>query len=136
MELARQYEANNGRTAMPVHKNGVGYDLFSTSNNEERHIEVKGVSESWKTYNWQSLHHTEVKSLREDPEHFYLYIIHFDIINEDRDEAHLSNAPRSLFIIKGQDLLSIFNLTPASYSLRPISQRKLEPYKMIADNLV
>ncbi len=40
-----------------------GYDVKS----DNRMIEVKGVGESWTTYNWQSLHKTKVACLKRSP---------------------------------------------------------------------
>jgi hypothetical protein len=64
MDVVCEYETLAGRSPTRVHGDGVGYDIHSQSDKEERFIEVKGVSESWKTYTWQSLHFTEVDCLK------------------------------------------------------------------------
>ena len=128
MDIVVDYETKNGRKAVKVFQNGVGYDIKSTGNSEERFIEVKGISESWKTFYWQPLHHTEVETLNKYPDKFFLYIVHFEITSEQRNEANLNICPYKLFTISGEKLLSEFTLKPVLYSLAPISQRKLKPF--------
>ena len=129
MEIAEAFELQEGRTSKRVHRDGVGYDLLSISIQEERFIEVKGISESWKTYNWQPLFRSEVEALNKYPEKFFLYIIHFE------ETANLSNY--KLFVIHGTRLLNDgFRITPESFSLRPISQRRLAPYAVSVEKLV
>src|SRR5690242_14388334 len=101
MQIAQAFELSNNRVPKPVHTSGVGYDLLSIGKDAERHIEVKGVSESWKTYTWQALHHTEVAALKDSPEQFYLYIVRFDIPLESRNSDYLETAPHDLYIIPG-----------------------------------
>jgi Domain of unknown function (DUF3883) len=59
MDIVCKYETLASRTPTKVNSDGVGYDIYSTNGKEERLIEVKGVSESWETYTWQSM--TEMK---------------------------------------------------------------------------
>ena len=129
MEIAELYEKTYSRIPLRVHQKGVGYDLHSKSEKEERFIEVKGISELWKTYTWQPLHHTEVEALEKNPDKFFLYIIHFDIPKEKRNSINLNNATYKLFIISGNDLRKSFRLVPESYALKPISQRRLRPFE-------
>jgi hypothetical protein len=128
MDIVVDYETKNGRKAVKVFQNGVGYDVQSVGNNEERFIEVKGISESWKTFTWQPLHHTEIETLNKNPGKFYLYIVHFDITSEQRNQTFLNSAKYTLFVISGNKLLTEFTIKPISYSLAPISQRKLKPF--------
>lgn len=129
MEIAELYEKTHSRIPLRVHQKGVGYDLYSKNGNEERFIEVKGISESWKTYTWQSLHHTEIEALKKNPDKFFLYIIHFDVSKENRNSIYLNDATHQLFIISGNELQKSFRLIPESYALKPISQRKLKEYE-------
>jgi|SRR3989344_3651610 len=130
MEIAELYEKTHSRIPIRVHQKGVGYDLHSKNENEERFIEVKGISESWKTYTWQPLHHTEIKALRKNPSMFFLYIIHFDISKENRNSTNLNNAVYKLFVISGNNLQKSFRLIPESYALKPISRRRLSIYEV------
>lgn len=129
MQLVEGFESKNGRTPKRVNHDGVGYDLLSKNLDEERHIEVKGVSELWKTYTWQSLHHTEVSALNDNPHCFFLYIVHFEIQKENRDELNLNVAPYSLYILPGNKMLSDeFKIQRASFALSPISKKRLLGY--------
>ena len=129
MEVAELYETAHGRVTNRVHQQGVGYDLRS-SGNEERYIEVKGVSESWKTYTWQPLHHTEVETLKRQSAHYFLYIVRFEISKENRDQEHLNSAPYQLFVLPGEKLLNNFKIVPQSFALTPISKRRLLPFSV------
>lgn len=134
MYFVGQYELQNGRSYKEVHKEGVGYDIESFNSLEKRFIEVKGISESWLTYTWQPLHHTEVSFLQKNPNNFYLYIVYFDIPRDNRTQEVLSGAIPTLFVIPGSQLLENFSIKPQSYSLSPISRRKLELYKKKLEN--
>lgn len=112
IEIAKTYEITKGRNPINVSKNGVGYDLKS----DNRKIEVKGVSESWETYSWQSLYPSEVECLNRDTKNFYLYIVKFD---DDKN---------SLFIIPGDKLKKEFKHKITAYALTPISKRKLKQF--------
>ena len=133
MEIVELYEKSHGRLCERVHQKGVGYDLHSIGN-EERFIEVKGISESWNTYTWQPLHHTEVKTLQNDPAHFFLYIVHFEIVKANRTQEYLSTAQHQLFVIPGRQLLTSFRVVPESFALKPISRKSLSPFSV--ENLV
>ena len=124
MNIVLDFELKNSRQPEDVSQVGVGYDIKSTSpDKQERFIEVKGVSESWKTYNWQPLFYTEVQCLKNNPDKFFLYIVYF---NKQGEEL-----PINLFVISGKDILSSFNIKPMTFSLSPISRRKLLPHKVI-----
>lgn len=130
MEIVSDYERKHQRSPEYVHKRGVGYDIHSFGSGE-RFIEVKGVSEHWKTYTWQNLHHTEVRCLKNNPDKFFLYIVHFEILPKDRNENVIKKAPYDIYIISGRVLLSNkFNLKEQSYSLTPISKTKLLSYRV------
>ncbi len=112
IEIVKTYEIEEGRSPVNVSKKGVGYDLESSG----RMIEVKGVSESWKTYTWQSLYHSEVECLDRNTKNFYLYIVKFD-----GDKS-------SLYIIPGDKLKEEFKCKVTAYALTPISRRKLNQF--------
>lgn len=116
MKIAIKYEVASGRTPEKVHRKGVGYDIYSESRSEKRFIEVKGVAEGWSTFSWQNLYYSEVECLKSNPQHFFLYIIHFE------------KQEYKLFIIPGKELLANFQIRPESFRLTPISRRKLGPY--------
>jgi len=136
MEIVELYEFKNNRNVERVYQKGVGYDLLSKKGNEERYIEVKGISESWKTYTWQPLHHTEVTTLQKNPENFFLYIVHFEVMKDRRNSNYLNGDNYQLFIISGHNLLNHFRILPESYALKPISQRKLDTYKILDKSVV
>jgi len=96
MDVVCEYETLAGRSPTRVHGDGVGYDIHSQSAKEERFIEVKGVSESWKTYTWQSLHFTEVDCLKRNSGKFFLYIVYFAIASERDGLAVSKLIPRYL----------------------------------------
>jgi len=83
-------------------------------------IEVKGVGESWRTYNWQSLYKNEVECLNNDPKDFYLYIIKFKDTNSDEVVG--------FYIVPGIDLKAKFRIEIETYSLRPISETNLKEF--------
>jgi hypothetical protein len=123
MEIVEAFEVQEGRVPTRVHRDGVGYDLRSANSEEERFIEVKGTGESWKTHTWQSLYKSEVKCLKENPEKFFLYIIHFDIVQFPNSYQ--------LFILSGIQLTNDgFRIEPESYALKPISRARLLPYEV------
>jgi len=115
IEIVRLYETAEGRNPINVSKKGVGYDIESSG----RMIEVKGVSESWKTYNWQSLFPSEVECLNRNTKNFYLYIVKFES-NEN-----------SLYIIPGDSLIKEFKRKITAYALTPISRKKLKEFLLI-----
>lgn len=124
MKIVEHFELQNGRISIRVHREGVGYDLRSSSSNEERLIEVKGVTELWSTYNWQSLYKNEVDALNNYPDKFFLYIVHFERNTYPQDFQ--------LFVIPGIALLSEpFRIVPESYALRPVSRARLKPFEKI-----
>ena len=131
IEKVFAYEKARGMEFERVDKDGVGYDVQSSNGIEERFIEVKGVSESWKTYTWQNLHNTEIVALHRNPEKFFLYIVYFDIPKEKRNEEELNIAKPQLYIIPGKDLIDPekFKIKEASSALSPISREKLKPYE-------
>lgn len=116
------YEKDQDREPEDVSANRKhsGYDVKSGN----RMIEVKGVGESWRTYNWQSLHKTEVECLKGSPNDFYLYIVKFK--DKESDEVV------GFYVIPGLELLNTtnFRIGVENYGLRPISQRKLSKYSM------
>lgn len=112
MAMVIEYEHSQGRHPKNVSRKGVGYDIES----DGRMIEVKGVSENWKTYTWQYLYPSEARRLDTDQNKFYLYIAKFD------------GAQRSLYVIPGDRLKKEFKLKVASYALTPISKRKLRRF--------
>lgn len=112
IEIVKAYETAEGRNPINVSKKGVGYDIES----DGRKIEVKGVSESWKTYTWQSLHPSEVECLDRNTENFYLYIVKFD------------DNKSSLYIIPGDKLKEEFKCRVTAYALTPISRKKLKQF--------
>jgi hypothetical protein len=109
IEYVIDYEKNQGRNAVDVSREGVGYDVRS----DNRFIEVKGKIEGWKSYNWQQLYKSEVDCLKQNTDSFYLYIVRFEENEID------------LYIIPGKSLLDNFKITPEVYRLSPISKRKL-----------
>ncbi len=129
MEIAFDYEINKGWTPEYVHQKGVGYDILSIKDKKRKHIEVKGVSESWATYSWQPLHHTEVSELQNNPTNFFLYIIYFDIGNNKRDNFEFNKYKYTFYVISGKELKQNFTIKAMSYSLSPISKSKLNKYK-------
>ncbi len=122
MQIAYDYEVKAGRNPEDFSHNGVGYDIQSKNQSEERWIEVKGVSERWNTYTWQAIHQTQIKTLKEYPEKFWLYIIYFDIPKENRREEMLNNIKPDIYIIQGKDLLdrTKFRITEEAYRVSPI----------------
>lgn len=131
MGIVEVYERTQGRMPERVHRKGVGYDVLSKDADHERFIEVKGISESWETYNWQPLHKTEVEALDKNIDKFFLYIIHFEIKRENRNEENLRAAEYNLFIIPGTSLRNNeFRIEPASFALRPISKTRLKKYEV------
>lgn len=131
MEVVEDYEKKHERLSRRVHQMGVGYDLDSVGKNQERYIEVKGVSESWKTYTWQPLHKTEVDALKNHTDKFFLYIVYFEIDRENRNKKNLIEAKHKLFIIPGTSLQNNeFRIEPASFALRPISKARLKKYEV------
>jgi len=116
IELVLNYERNQGRDAKDVSNDRAhpGYDVIS----DNRLIEVKGIGESWNTYNWQPLYRTERECLRNNPEKFYLYIIKF----KDRESEQVEG----FYIIPGTDLESPkFHVEVETYSVSPISKKHL-----------
>ncbi|TES96442.1 DUF3883 domain-containing protein [Patescibacteria group bacterium] len=112
METVIAYEIAEGQNPVNVSKKGVGYDIKSGN----RMIEVKGVSENWKTYTWQSLYPSEVKCLGKNAKNFFLYIVKFD-----GDKS-------SLYVIPGDRLKKEFRYKVAAYALTPISRKKLKQF--------
>lgn len=112
------FEKQEGRNPENVSRNGCGYDIRS----DGRFIEVKGVGEDWRTYNWQSLHRTEVECLQNNAQNFYLYIVKFT--NREAEEVE------GLYIIPGKDLKDKdkFDIKIESYRLSPISKESLKSY--------
>ena len=111
---------------------GVGHDICSLN----RFIEVKGVSEVWKNYTWQSFHPNEYECLKEHKDKFYLYIVYWAIHKEQRDEKDiLERVKPTLYIIPGKDLLDKmkFRIQVEAYSLRSSLgtslKTRLEKYK-------
>jgi hypothetical protein len=130
MDIVVQYEELNGRKTKIVNTKGVGYDILSEKEEEQRFIEVKATSESWKTYNWLPLYYSEVNCLNEYPDKFYLYIIKFNMDRNNRNKESLDVADYEIFIINGTELLENFKIKPETYSLSPVSQRKLTKYML------
>jgi len=120
IEFVIGYEKKQKREPEDVSKNSShsGYDVKSG----DRMIEVKGVGESWRTYNWQPLHTTEVACLKRSPNDFYLYLVKF------KDTA--SDDIVGFYVIPGLELLNEtnFRIEVENYGLRPISQRRLSKY--------
>lgn len=130
MDIVIQYEESNGRKTKIVNTKGVGYDILSEKEEEQRFIEVKATSESWKTYTWLPLYYNEVNCLNKYPDKFYLYIIKFNVDRNNRNKESLDKADYEIFIINGTELLENFKLKPETYSLSPVSQRKLTKYML------
>ncbi len=116
IEVVMRYEKREGRDPLIVSKRGVGYDIKSNS----RMIEVKGVGESWQTYNWQSLYRNEIECLNENPKDFYLYIVKFKDKNSDEVTG--------FYAIKGKDLKAKFRVEIETYGVRPISRSSLKEF--------
>jgi len=116
IEIVMEYEKREGRNPRIVSREGVGHDIESN----DRMIEVKGVGESWRTYNWQSLYKNEVECLNNDPKDFYLYIIKFKDTNSDEVVG--------FYIVPGIDLKAKFRIEIETYSLRPISETNLKEF--------
>ena len=115
-----EYEIKKGRKPEDFSHKKVGYDIHSNNTKEERFIEVKGVSESWNTYTWQSLHHTQIDCLKKYPNKFWLYIIRFCIDKENRNLFELQRTLPEAYMIPGGDLLDTtkFRIEEESYSLK------------------
>lgn len=112
IEIVKAHEVAEGRNPINVSKRGVGYDIESSG----RMIEVKGVSERWKGYTWQSLYPSEVECLNRNTKNFYLYIVKFD---DDKN---------SLYVIPGNKLKEEFKCKVTAYALTPISRRRLKQF--------
>jgi hypothetical protein len=130
MDIVVKYEESNGRKTKIVNTKGVGYDILSEKEEEQRFIEVKATSESWKTYNWLPLYYSEVNCLNKYPNKFYLYIIKFNLDKNNRNKENLDVADYEIFVINGTELLENFKIKPETFSLSPISQRKLAKYML------
>lgn len=130
MRIVSEYETSQGRLPKEVHKSGVGYDILSKDSLGERYIEVKASSELWSSYNWLSLYHNEVKTLNKYPNNFFIYIVKFELDLNNRTADSLKSAKHEMYIINGKDLLKEFRILPETYSLTPISKRKLAVYKI------
>lgn len=116
IEIVMEYEKREGRNPVIVSRKGVGHDIESDS----RMIEVKGIGESWRTYNWQSLYKNEVECLNNNPKNFYLYIVKF----KDKN----SNEVAGFYIISGVDLKAKFRIEIETYGIRPISENCLKEF--------
>lgn len=130
MDIVIDYERSLGRKAKKVDTSGVGYDILSINNKEERYIEVKGVSELWATYTWLALYFSEVEALKNNPDKFFLYIVKFGIDPKHRSEEILNSADYEIFVINGHDLLNDFKIKPETFSLSPVSKRRLSKYSV------
>jgi hypothetical protein len=119
IEAVIEYERKNLREPKNVSRDGVGYDLHSG----DRCIEVKGVSESWKTYTWQSIYPSEVDAMKSNPTLYWLYIVKFED-KEDESAYEIYTIPATEFVSDEK-----FRLRIASFSLTPISRKKLEEYR-------
>ena len=123
MRVAEQFELQCGRYPRRVHTLGVGYDLQSSLHDlsQERFIEVKGFTEAWETHTWQPLYKSQERVLRENPDKFFLYIVHFA-------KAEFPSNPQ-MFVLSGLQILNDgFKLEPETFRLTPISRKRLEPY--------
>jgi len=70
LDAVIKHEKKAGRTAKRVHK--CGYDLHSTADGQERHIEVKATSKSHFTFRW--LEELEWNRAQNDSQ-FFLYLV-------------------------------------------------------------
>jgi hypothetical protein len=95
-----------------VSRTGAGHEIESSG----RMIEVKGVSESWKTYTWQSLHASEKDCLGKDKANLFLHIVKFDGSNS------------SLYVIPGERLSKDLKFKVTAYALTPIRRKKLKEF--------
>lgn len=118
IEFSLNYERSRGKNPEDVsmNKKHLGYDIKS----EEKFIEVKGIGESWETYNWQSLYKTERECLRKNPNNFYLYIVKYENKKSDKVEG--------FYIIPGAELESKFRIEIETFGIRPISKSSLEEF--------
>jgi hypothetical protein len=119
IDLVLDYERKQGRNPEDVSNNRKhpGYDIKSNN----RMIEVKGVGESWNTYNWQSLYRTEYECLKNNPSNFYLYIVKF--IDKESDKVE------GFYIIPGTELESPkFRIEVETYGISPLSKRRLSEF--------
>lgn len=71
MDYAIKYEQSRGYQVDDVHENNLGYDITSRKGNEEKFIEIKGISGG----NTVTLTSNEYKASRYFDEKFYLYIV-------------------------------------------------------------
>jgi hypothetical protein len=124
MERVFRYETKQGREPEKVHtsrkEKEKGYDIESGDAAHKRFIEVKGVTQHWKNYTWQSLHRNEYMRLKENADNFFLYIVYFPIDPKDRSEENLKKSIPEFYIIPGRDLLDEkkFRIQEESYALR------------------
>jgi len=118
IEFSLNYERSQGRNPedFSMDRKHPGYDIKS----DERLIEVKGVGESWRTYNWQSLYKTERECLRKNPNNFYLYIVKYEDKESDKVEG--------FYIIPGVELESKFHIEVETFGIRPISKSSLKEF--------
>lgn len=121
IEFVLNYERSQNRNPEDVedvstNKKHPGYDIKSGI----KLIEVKGVGESWNTYNWQSLYKTERDCLKKNPNIFYLYIVKYK--NKKSDEVE------GLYIIPGAELESKFRIEVETFGIRPISRNSLKEF--------
>ncbi len=119
IEFVLDYEKKRGRNPedVSINREHVGYDIKS----DNRKIEVKGIGESWASYNWQALYKTERECLKQNPSDFYLYIVKFVDKKADIIEG--------FYIIPGTDLESQkFNTAVETYRLSPISKDHLKEF--------
>lgn len=90
-EIVRNYEEERGRTANKVENSTLGYDIISTGNDEERHIEVKSKKNGKIT--WKELTPNETECLLKD-EKYYVYLVEGD----DKDEIIVTELSRDTIL--------------------------------------
>ena len=130
MEIVMDYEKRSGRNPKRNprldYAGDVSHDIESKNQSEQRYIGVKDVSENWATYTAQKLSSDEINFLNKYPDKFYLYIIHFELEKDKRNEEGIEEAPYDIYVIPGNKLESEFNVS----MFMPVSKKGLEEYKI------
>lgn len=83
-DLVLEYEKRKGwdakKVTNPKEQNLKGYDIISTTEGQERHIEVK--SKKNKSFTWLQLTTRETETLNSDPDYF-IYLVEGDCTDKD-----------------------------------------------------
>ncbi len=97
MEIALQYERNEGRAPEAKHHYNPGYDIESRGVDEavERIIEVKGLSGAWNDFG-VVVKPKQIEKCRQEPGRFWLYVVEFAL---ERDRAVLYAIPDPVSLV-------------------------------------